>query len=167
MSVKKIVSKLPLIGAIGLLAAAAAVSACGGGGANAGSGGKAPVTLNYKIVGADDGKVATDGNKHDVFQALDLQPVQVGQQVTIKIENEDDAQHSMTSPDLGLNIMVPGAKDGTPGVVTYTFTPTTAGSFRWFCAIPCDSDNQGWDMTQGTKGPDQEDFMAGFITVTT
>ena len=49
---------------------------------------------------------------------------------------------------------------------SYTFTPTKVGSFRWFCALPCDTDNAGWDMTSDGNGNGQNNFMAGYISVT-
>lgn len=129
------------------------------------NGPRAAVVLDYKIVGAEDGMVGPDGNKHDTFMATNLTTIQVGKPVTISIQNMDEMPHSMTAPDLGLNIVIPAAKDGKPGTVDYTFTPTKAGTFRWYCAIPCDGDTQGWAMTPGAKGFGQEGFMAGTINV--
>lgn len=37
--------------------------------------------------------------------------------------------------------------------------------FRWYCAIPCDGDSQGWAMTPSAMGFGREGFMAGTITV--
>lgn len=169
MSIKEIVGKASLFGGLGIVGAALVLSACGStSNGNAGTQAAAPpapVALHFKIVGADDGKLGPDGAKHDLFQALDDQPLVVGQQVTISIDNTDDGQHTMTAPELGLNILVPGKKDGQDGVATYTFTPTKAGNFRWFCAIPCDSDNNYWDMQASVDGPDQSGFMAGAFTV--
>jgi heme/copper-type cytochrome/quinol oxidase subunit 2 len=129
------------------------------------NGPRAAVVLNYSIVGADDGNVGPDGKKHDTFVALNPMPIQAGQPVTISIKSTDEMPHSMTSPELGLNIMVPAAKDGTPGTVDFTFTPAKPGVYRWYCAIPCDDDAHGWAMTPGAKGFGQEGFMAGTISV--
>jgi plastocyanin len=137
-----------------------------GGTTNAQSPAKPAVTLNYQIVAADDGDKGPDGATHDTFKLLNPQPVAVGQKVTLSFTNKDDAQHSFTAPDLGINVVVPGSKDeNTPGTITYTFTASKAGKFRWYCAIPCDSDNDGWAMTADSNGTDQENFMAGYITV--
>jgi hypothetical protein len=129
------------------------------------NGPRADVVLNYKIVGSDDGNVGPDGRKHDTFMGMNLTPIQVGKPVTIAIQNMDEMPHSMYAPELGLNIMIPAAKDGKAGTVDFTFTPSKAGTFRWYCAIPCDGDSQGWAMTPGAKGFGQEGFMAGTITV--
>lgn len=129
------------------------------------NGPRAAVVLDYKVVGADEGMVGPDGNKHDTFMATNLTTIQVGKPVTISIQNMDEMPHSMTAPELGLNIVVPAAKDGKPGTVDFTFTPTRAGTFRWYCAIPCDGDTQGWAMTPSAKGFGQEGFMAGTIHV--
>ena len=144
-----------------------------------GSGGLAGTTINpatvavpaqllsFQVVGPEQATVVgPDGAKHDVFYALSDTSVKVGIPVTITITNKDTSQHSMTSPELGINIVVPAATDTADGTISYTFTPTKAGSFRWFCAIPCDSDNAGWDMTSDGHGMGQNNFMAGFITVT-
>jgi len=123
--------------------------------------------LNFQVVGPDDATITgPDGAKHDVFAAIGGTSVKVGQPVTITITNKDDVQHSMTAPDLGLNIIVPAATDKGDGTISYTFTPSKVGSFRWFCALPCDTDNAGWDMTADSSGSDQLGFMAGTITVT-
>jgi len=129
------------------------------------NGPRADVVLNYKVVGADQGMVGPDGKKHDTFSATNLTTIQVGKPVTISIQNMDEMPHSMTAPELGLNIMIPAAKDGKPGTVDFTFTPTKAGTFRWYCAIPCDGDTHGWAMTPSAKGFGQEGFMAGTINV--
>jgi heme/copper-type cytochrome/quinol oxidase subunit 2 len=129
------------------------------------NGPRAAVVLDYKVVGADEGMVGPDGNKHDTFMTTDLTTIQVGKPVTISIQNMDEMPHSMTAPELGLNIVVPAAKAGKAGTVDFTFTPTRAGTFRWYCAIPCDGDSQGWAMTPSAKGFGQEGFMAGTIHV--
>jgi hypothetical protein len=129
------------------------------------NGPRAAVVLDYKIVGSGDGNVGPDGRKHDTFMATNLMPIQVGKPVTITIQNMDEMPHSMSSPELGLNIMIPAAKDGKAGTVDFTFTPTRAGTFRWYCAIPCDGDSQGWAMAPSVNGFGREGFMAGTITV--
>ena len=60
----------------------------------------------------------------------------------------------MIAPDLGLHIVVNAGLDLPNGntaaeVTTYTFTPTKKGTFRWFCAVPCDA----WAMEAGPAGP--------------
>lgn len=129
------------------------------------NGPRAAVVLDYKIVGAEEGMVGPDGNKHDTFVATNPKTIQVGKPVTISIQNMDEMPHSMTAPELGLNIVVPAAKDGKPGTVDFTFTPTRSGTFRWYCAIPCDGDSQGWAMTPSAQGFGREGFMAGTIKV--
>ena len=173
MNVKTLVKKAPI--AFGVAVAGLALVACGSGspsgssnlpGDNLGGNQPAAQVITFKIVGADDGKVGPDGAKHDLFAPVGSTTVKVGQPVTITIDNTDDVQHSLTAPDLGLNIIAPGATDKGDGTISYTFTPTKVGSFRWFCALPCDTDNQGWDMTSDGSGNDQNNFMAGYINVT-
>jgi heme/copper-type cytochrome/quinol oxidase subunit 2 len=164
MKLREIVKLIPLGGAV-VVVAALAVTACGSGSSAIKP--LAPTTLTYKVVGPDDGLVGSDGKKHDTFYALSGTSVQVGQEVTISIANYDDMPHSFTSPELGLNIMIPPAKgENDPSVTTYTVTPSKMGRFRWYCAIPCDSDTNGWAMKSGPHGIGQDDFLAGYISVT-
>jgi heme/copper-type cytochrome/quinol oxidase subunit 2 len=169
MNVKKLFRTAPFVVAAGL--AGLAMVACGSpanNSASAGSGATvAAQQLNFLVVGPDDATVAgPDGAMHDVFSAVGPTSVKVGVPVTITITNKDDVEHSMTSPDLGLNIVIPAATDKGDGSISYTFTPTKVGSFRWFCALPCDTDNAGWDMTSDGNGNGQNNFMAGYISVT-
>lgn len=131
------------------------------------SAGGGAVTLHYQVVGSDDGDVGPDGNKHDTFKALDPTTVKVGQTVTIEVKNLDDVPHGMSFPDLKINKMIAAGKDGAPSITTFTFTATSPGTYRWFCPIPCDTDNNMWAMTpDGTgKGLSRDKFMAGYITV--
>jgi hypothetical protein len=170
MNFRNLVKSVPVV--LGIAVGGLALVACG----SAGSSNLPPQTviqgqpaaqvIQYQIHGAGSGLVGPDGATHDVFAPLGGTTVKVGVPVTITVDNTDDTQHSFTSPDLGLNIVVPGKTDTADGTVSYTFTPTKVGSFRWFCALPCDTDNAGWDMTAGNSGSDQLGFMAGTITVT-
>lgn len=169
MTFAKLFKAIPIVLAAGV--AGLALVACGSGsGSQASSSNPSSAQaqlLGFQVVGPDDATVVgPDGAKHDVFAAMGSTTVKVGVPVTITITNKDDVQHSLTSPGLGLNIVIPAATDKGDGTVTYTFTPNKAGSFRWFCAIPCDTDNAGWDMTSDGTGSGQDNFMAGFITVT-
>ena len=92
-----------------------------------------------------------------------------GVAVTFTVINFDDMHHSITAPGLGVNIIVkPGIdrRNGaiTPSTTTYTFTPTKAGQFRWFCVFPCDMPTH-WAMSASYDGPDRDGFMAGIIRV--
>jgi heme/copper-type cytochrome/quinol oxidase subunit 2 len=169
MNFSKLVRSAPFVLAAGF--AGLALVACGS--AQSSSAGTSNTStqpaqqLAFQVVGPDDATVAgPDGAMHDVFTAVGGTSVKVGVPVTITITNKDDVQHSMTSPDLGLNIVIPAATDKGDGTISYTFTPNKVGSFRWFCALPCDTDNAGWDMTSDGTGSGQSNFMAGYISVT-
>ena len=167
MTITNLIKGISITAAAGL-----ALVACGSAGQagtnNAANSSDAPAQqLSYQVVGPEQATtLGPDGAKHDVFFAISATTVKVGVPVTITITNKDSSQHSMTAPDLGINIVVPAATDTADGTISYTFTPTRTGSFRWFCAIPCDSDNAGWDMTSDGNGNGQNNFMAGYITVT-
>ncbi len=108
----------------------------------------APKTIDVKIAGSV--KKGPDGKMHDAFSVTEYN-VKVGQPVTLKIDNTDDAPHSISSPAAGVNIVAQ------PGVHTYTLVVKTAGKFQWYCMLPCDSDAGGWAMQH-------PGYMSGYIT---
>lgn len=68
-------------------------------------------------------------------------------------------------PTFGITQMTPGSKEGQPAKATFTFTATKTGTFRWYCQIACDFDQNQWAMKDSSTGPSVDDFMAGYITV--
>lgn len=126
------------------------------------------VTIDYKIVAPDDPSAATgpDGKTHDTFRAVSMPAIHVGDVVNIRVTNYDDMPHGMVFDTLQISKMLAPAKsDSQPGVTTFSFTATKAGTFRWYCPIPCDTDNGMWAMSASSSGPGQDGFMAGSITV--
>jgi plastocyanin len=109
-----------------------------------------PKTISLKVVPGV--KVGPDGKKHDAFTKTEY-AVKVGQKLDLKIDNTDDVEHSITSPEIGVNIIVK------PGVHTYELVVKEKGRFSWFCVIPCDSETNGWAMQHAG-------YMAGYITAT-
>jgi len=97
-------------------------------------------------------KKGPDGKLHDAFSQTEFN-VKVGQTVELKVNNEDESAHSITSPVAGVNIMI------VPGVHTYTMVVKQAGHFFWDCIVPCDSEANGWAMKHAG-------YMAGYITAT-
>ncbi len=171
MTVVKLFKAFPIVmaaGVLGLVACGSGAASNSGSQASSNSVSSAPAQLlNFQVVGPEDATfLGPDGAKHDVMAVVGSSTVKVGTPVTITITNKDTSQHSMTASELGINIVIPAATDKGDGTISYTFTPTKAGTFRWFCAIPCDSDNAGWDMTSDGHGSGQMNFMAGLITVT-
>ena len=53
--------------------------------------------------------------------------------VTVVFTNYTQSVHTFTSPDLGLNRVIPPASGATPSTTTATFTPGRYGVFEWFC----------------------------------
>lgn len=101
------------------------------------------------------GRKGSDGSWHDAFLPADFS-VRAGSTVRVVVENYDDAPHSFTAPELGANVSIAGGSESKAAVTTFTFrAPAKAGSYEWFCAIPCDP----WAMNR--KG-----FMRGVVTVT-
>lgn len=174
--------------AVGLLAACGSVAASGSAQSPSSGGlpfpdtgsrlGSQPGTqvITFKVVGSDQGAVGPDGRHHDTFRPTSSTTVAAGRPVTVEIVNEDDMPHSFTLPQLGIDRMVPAARSGKAGQVTFTFTPPGSGTYRWYCALPCDQDNGGWAMGMTRSGhmgmgtgmmePGVDGFMAGYLTAT-
>ena len=91
-------------------------------------------------------KPGPDGKLHDAFSVTNFD-VHAGQPVTLVINNTDSAQHSITAPGAGVNIVV------RPGVHTYTLLVHRTGRFQWFCSFPCD-----------TYSMSHAGYMRGYIT---
>jgi heme/copper-type cytochrome/quinol oxidase subunit 2 len=99
-----------------------------------------------------------DKKMHDAFTPTDITAV-AGQKIIVTVYNYDTGMHSFTAPALGLNVMIPGARqNGVPAVKTFSFTVKKAGSYKWLCVMPCDDLAKGWAMRH-------ENYMAGFVTV--
>ena len=107
-------------------------------------------TISLKVIPGS--KLGPDGIKHDAFTQTEF-AVKVGQKLNLKIDNTDEGEHSITSPEIGVNIIVK------PGVHTYELVVREKGRFSWFCVIPCDEDTNGWAMQHAG-------YMAGYITAT-
>ena len=101
------------------------------------------------------GKRGSDGQWHDAILGGDF-TAKAGQMVTVTVSNYDSAPHSYTSPELGLNVTIPAGTEKVPHTMTFKFkAPSTAGSYEWFCALPCDP----WAMSH-------DGYMRGHVTVT-
>lgn len=101
----------------------------------------------------DHAKKGPDGKWHDAFLPADFS---VPRDVPVKVTvfNYDDAPHSFTAPALHLNEIIPGAKAGKPGKLTFTLKAVKAGRYAWWCTQPCDP----WAMSH-------DGYMRGFVTV--
>jgi plastocyanin len=98
------------------------------------------------------GKLGPDKIMHDTFDKTEF-TVKVGQKLDLKIDNTDEGEHSITSPQIGVNIIVK------PGIHTYELVVKEKGRFSWFCVIPCDDTANGWAMQHAG-------YMSGYITAT-
>jgi heme/copper-type cytochrome/quinol oxidase subunit 2 len=75
--------------------------------------------------------------------------VKVGQAVTVTIVNHDAMPHTFTAPDINVNASV-----NPESSTTFTFTPSAAGTFSWYCSVPCGD----WVMSH-------PGYMKGSVTV--
>ncbi len=125
-----------------------AVATTGGpGSVNAGAALPAKL-ISLKVIPGS--KLGPDKIKHDAFTQTEY-AVKVGQTLDLKIDNTDEGEHSITSPQIGVNIVVK------PGIHTYQIVVKEKGKFSWFCVIPCDDTANGWAMQHAG-------YMSGFIT---
>jgi heme/copper-type cytochrome/quinol oxidase subunit 2 len=125
------------------------------------------VTLHYTIVGPDDklAKIGPDKKTHDTFFTTDSTNLKVGDRVTVVIANFDDMPHGMFFDGLGITQMIKaGPGDDTATTTTFSFTATKAGTFRWYCPLPCDTDQAMWAMKADVMGKGEDGFMAGSLT---
>lgn len=135
----------------------------------------APVSLTMVImhdntVAGVTGKPGPDGKVHDAFVPSDL-VLQPGQRVTLTVINYDDGDHSITAPEINLNLVAKGGTYSadktsfTPGKTTFTFTaPAKVGYYRWYCALPCDGPTH-FAMSKAFDGLGQDGYMAGYLVV--
>jgi uncharacterized cupredoxin-like copper-binding protein len=130
------------------------------------------------------GYKGADGKFHDSFVPSTL-VVKAGQPLKVTVYNYDDGMHSITSPSLGLNVIIAGGKESKPesasveskefklnlgekvdpGVTTFTLSIKKAGTYYWYCALPCDGQNAHWAMNAGPGGKGQVGTMGGYIVV--
>jgi hypothetical protein len=106
----------------------------------------APITLSV----AGGIKRGPDGIMHDAFTKTNF-AVKVGQPTLLRIDNKDNAPHTITAAGAGVAITV------LPGVHTYKIVAQAKGRFEWVCILPCDDAGKGWAMTH-------PGYMAGYIT---
>ena len=120
------------------------------------------------IVGHTLGQKGSDGLTHDTTYGANFS-LKRGQRVAVTVYNFDEGPHTITNKALGLNVTIPGAKNekqGIPSKTVFSFTPKTAGTYRWYCSLPCDKGQGYWAMAVTKKGTGRDGFMAGYITVT-
>jgi hypothetical protein len=130
---------------------ASGVAAPAAGSTAAGAAAKLPAKLiSLEVVAA--GKLGPDKIMHDTLTKTEF-AVKVGQKLDLRIDNTDEGEHSITSPQIGVNVIIK------PGVHTYEIVVREKGRFSWFCLIPCDDKGSGWAMQHAG-------YMSGFITAT-
>ncbi len=126
-----------------------------------------------------------DGRYHDSIVSSTI-TVKMGQPTRVSVVNYDEGTHSITSPTLGLSFTIASGHHETdkekaavdrreralglsettsPATTTFTLNIKKRGTYRWFCAMPCDGQNGKWAMLAGFGGPGQVGYMAGFIVV--
>jgi hypothetical protein len=106
--------------------------------------------VSFKVIPTS--KLGPDGKKHDAMTQTEFS-VKVGQKLQMTVDNTDEGEHSITSPEIGVNIVLK------PGIHTYQLVVKEKGRFSWFCVIPCDSEANGWAMQHAG-------YMGGYITAT-
>lgn len=125
--------------------------------------------LEATMYGSSLGIKGPDGKPHDIMVPTNF-VIKAGVPVTFTVTNYDEGPHTITAPDMGINLQVKPGNEVSKGKVlpiktTFNFTASKPGIYRWYCALPCDEGHGAWDMTSGYSGPDKEGFMAGFFVV--
>jgi hypothetical protein len=127
------------------------------------------------VLPAEMGFTGPDKKHHDTIAPSDF-VLHRGVPATLTVINYDDGMHTIFAPDLDLNVTIEAgvqAKSANangaagkikPTTTTYTFTPQTAGEFRWQCVVICDGPSH-WAMSDDDDGPGRLRFMAGWIKV--
>lgn len=117
-----------------------------------------PKAYLYLTVVGSGVKLGSDGKTHDTFLPGNF-TLEKGVPTEITIANYDEGPHTLTAPDLNINIQIPGHKaEGVPSITTTVVTVDKTGTFIWQCMDPCDSKAGGWAMAQ-------DGYMKGKITV--
>jgi uncharacterized cupredoxin-like copper-binding protein len=111
-----VISKTAVVRAFGGLALSLALAACSNGAGTPASGG---VTLNV---------AGSDNFKYDPPTLT----AKVGDKVTVNLQNKGTLDHSFVIDELGVKLET--VKPGTTQPVT--FTPTTAGTYTFYCDVP-------------------------------
>jgi hypothetical protein len=125
-----------------------------------------PKPADITLLVQSDLTLGPDGKLHDTIVPCNF-TVYANQLVNLTVINYDNGEHSFTSPTLNVNFLILGSQtNGVPAISHFQFTEPTAGVYRWYCTIACDTDSGGWAMTTGSDGqPDQIGYMGGFVTV--
>ncbi len=101
--------------------------------ANSGSGSGEVVNLTIQDISTPEGSepayIGPNGQG-----AADLFSAAVGKEVQVVVVNKDAMPHTFTAPDLGLNVTI-----SPESTTKFTFVAKTAGTFSWYCSIPCGS----------------------------
>lgn len=145
------------LGAVSVVLALIAVDVLLVGGLQPASAHGRPVTQVVKVSGATVQPVVylsvtpgikpgTDGKLHDAFSVTNFY-AHVGQPVKLVINNTDTVDHSINSPNIGVDIVA------RPGMHTYTLLVRKPGRFLWMCMMPCDP----YSMSHAG-------YMRGYIT---
>lgn len=113
--------------------------------------------VHLTVVGSGVEK-GSDGKTHDAFLPGNF-TLEKGVPTQIEIANYDEGPHTLTIPDLNIDIKVPGhVKDKVASVTKVVVTADKAGTFEWTCNVACDGKAKGWAMAQ-------DGYMRGKVTV--
>ena len=115
----------------------------------------APANLPTKTISLKSSRAASWGRTRSSTTTSPRRnsPSRSDRALDLRIDNTDEGEHSITSPEIGVNLIVK------PGVHTYQIVVKEKGRFSWFCVIPCDDEANGWAMQHAG-------YMSGFITAT-
>lgn len=142
---------------LGVLGSQLAFGQQGGGAQLPNAGG--PLTL-YMLPGAIKGP---DGAMHDAMVPSSV-VLQAGVPTTLNVVNFDGGGHSITAPDLALDLDISPGNKSQPVTTTATLTINEPGVYRWYCDETCDGPSH-FAMSDSWAGPGQDGYMAGNFVV--
>ncbi len=112
--------------------------------------GNTPIPAQYAAVSG------TVGNTETVapLKAADPNAAVAGK--TVNSLNPKYVSHTITIPQLGINVPIAGNS-----VTTFTIKTKGKGTYTWHCMDPCGDGHGGWGTAMGTKNG----YMEGSFTV--
>lgn len=117
-----------------------------------------PVRLT--IVNRDDGVSPLPARSQDIRVIGTVHNVEWVNGQKVAGVSADHLSHTLTIPDLHLNLPIPAAPPHGAVIVTAWVRVNRMGQFAWYCAAPCGSGAGGWGGSMARPG-----YMQGQMTV--
>ncbi len=117
-------------------------------------------SVRITIVNRDDGVSPLPAQSQDIRVVGTVHDVEWVNDKKVVGVSADHLSHTMTVPDLHLNLPIPAAPPHGAVIVTAWVRVNRLGQFAWYCAAPCGSGAGGWGGAMARPG-----YMQGQMTV--